>query len=87
MSERRHLSRQHLIILGGIEVLLIAGWMRLWQLSQIPPGLFGDEAANGLDALDVLAGRGQVFFPGNYGREGLQMWILAFALRTLGVTP
>ncbi len=87
MSERRHLSRQHLIILGGIGVLLIAGWMRLWQLSQIPPGLFGDEAANGLDALDVLAGRGQVFFPGNYGREGLQMWILAFALRTLGVTP
>lgn len=68
-------------------ILVVAGLFRLWQLQTIPPGLFGDEATDGLDALDVLAGRGSVFFPANFGREGLHMWIVAAAFRLLGVTP
>ena len=70
-----------------ILILLVAGFFRLWQIGAIPPGLFGDEATDGLDALDVLAGRGAVFFPANFGREGLHMWIVAGAFRLLGVTP
>ncbi|PKO21466.1 MAG: hypothetical protein CVU38_14650, partial [Chloroflexi bacterium HGW-Chloroflexi-1] len=31
--------------------------------------------------------RGQVFFPGNYGREGLYIWIVALSLKLFGVTP
>jgi len=65
-------------------VLLVAGAFRLWQIERIPPGLFGDEATEGLDALDVLAGRGAIFFPANYGREGLHVWIVAAAFRLLG---
>ena len=52
-----------------------------------PARLFGDEATDGLDALDVLAGRGAVFFPANFGREGLHMWLVAGMFRLLGVTP
>ncbi|MEJ5199304.1 MAG: hypothetical protein WHX53_10300, partial [Anaerolineae bacterium] len=37
--------------------------------------------------LVVLAGRGAVFFPANYGREGLHMWIVAAMFRLMGVTP
>ena len=80
-SQRRQLR------LGLLIVLLVAAFYRLWQLPSIPPGLFGDEAADALDALDVLAGRGQVFFPANFGREGLHMWILAATFKLLGVTP
>lgn len=68
-------------------ILIVAGLFRLWQIDSIPPGLFGDEATDGLDALDVLAGRGAVFFPANFGREGLHMWLVAGMFRVLGVTP
>ncbi|HID34097.1 MAG TPA: hypothetical protein EYP25_05920 [Anaerolineae bacterium] len=73
--------------LGLAFVLIVAAGFRLWRLHSIPPGLFGDEAADALDALDVLAGRGQVFFPSNFGREGLHMWILAGAFKLMGLTP
>ena len=62
-------------------ILLVAVLFRLWRLDAIPPGLFGDEATDGLDALDVLAGRGAIFFPANFGREGLHMWIVAGTFR------
>ncbi len=68
-------------------VLAVAAFFRLWQIGTIPPGLFGDEATDGLDALDVLAGRGAIFFPANYGREGLHMWLVAGMFRLMGVTP
>jgi len=66
-------------------LLFVAAAFRLWQIGAIPPGLFGDEAVDGLDALDVLAGRGQVFFPANYGREGLHMFLVAFSFLLFGV--
>lgn len=66
-------------------LLFVAAAFRLWRLEAIPPGLFGDEAVDGLDALDVLAGRLQVFFPANYGREGLHMFLVAFSFLVFGV--
>ena len=68
-------------------IIIIAAFFRLWRIGSIPPGLFGDEATDGLDALDVLAGRGAIFFPANFGREGLHMWIVAGMFRLIGVTP
>jgi 4-amino-4-deoxy-L-arabinose transferase-like glycosyltransferase len=68
-------------------VLAVATVFRLWRLDVTPPGLFGDEAVNGLDALDVLAGNGRVFFPANFGREGLHMYLIAAAFRLMGVSP
>ena len=37
-------------------VLLVAAGLRFWQLGQLPPGLYHDEAYNGLDALSLLQG-------------------------------
>ena len=83
-------ARHHPRLLAVAPILLVlavAAFFRLWRIGSVPPGLFGDEAVNGLDALDVLAGRGQVFFPANYGREGLHMYFIAAFFRVLGVTP
>ena len=44
------------LALAGI-VLLGAG-LRLWHLSTLPPGLFYDEAVNGVDTRMVLSGAG-----------------------------
>ncbi|MBK9094904.1 MAG: hypothetical protein IPM84_19480 [Anaerolineae bacterium] len=68
-------------------VLALAVFLRFWQINRFPLGLFGDEAVNGLDALDVLAGRGAIFFPANFGREGAHIWLVAASLRLFGVTP
>ncbi len=82
----RRFSQRQQDILALLLILLVAGIFRLWQIDRLPPGLFGDEAVNGLDALDALAGRPQVFYPANFGREGLHMLLLAPAIRLLGPT-
>lgn len=88
MNKARQLRiRRHWIWGSLLLVLIVSVFFRFWQITDLPPGLFGDEAADGLDALDVLAGRGQVFFPTNFGREGLHMWIVALSIRCLGVSP
>lgn len=37
-----------------LPLLLLAALLRLWQLETLPPGLYHDEAYNGLDALALL---------------------------------
>jgi 4-amino-4-deoxy-L-arabinose transferase-like glycosyltransferase len=39
-----------------IVALLLAGFLRFWQLGEMPPGFYHDEAYNGLDALALLRG-------------------------------
>lgn len=83
----KHPLAKHPATWALLGVVALAAFLRLWQIERFPPGLFGDEAVNGLDALDVLAGRGAVFFPANFGREGAHIWLVAAALRLFGVTP
>jgi 4-amino-4-deoxy-L-arabinose transferase-like glycosyltransferase len=85
----RSVARRRYLRIGVAILLLlaIAALFRLWRIDSTPPGLFGDEAVNGLDALDVLAGRGRIFFPANYGREGLHMFIIAAFFKLMDVTP
>jgi 4-amino-4-deoxy-L-arabinose transferase-like glycosyltransferase len=85
-SPPRRFSQRQQDLLALLLILLVAGLFRFWQLDRIPPGLFGDEAVNGLDALDALAGRARVFYPANFGREGLHMLLLAQAIHWLGPT-
>ncbi len=80
------LARRQQDALALLLILAVATLFRAWQIDRFPPGLFGDEAVNGLDALDVLAGRPQVFFPANFGREGLHILIQAQFIRWLGAT-
>jgi 4-amino-4-deoxy-L-arabinose transferase-like glycosyltransferase len=52
-----------------------------------PPGLYHDEAYNGLDALRVLEGARPIFFEANNGREPLFLYGVALAMSALGRTP
>lgn len=50
-------------------ILALAAFLRLWQLDTFPPGLYHDEAYNGLDALSLLQGK---TFPQFY--EGWELY-------------
>ena len=80
--------RQSWLWVALVLVLLAAATylLRLQRLSVVPPGLFQDEGANGLDALQVLQGHHAVFFPTNHGREGLVVYGIAALIPLLGRT-
>lgn len=81
---RRFLKSEWTIVLG-LTILALA--VRLYRLPELPPGLHYDEAANGVDALDVLSGHFSIFFERNYGREPLFIYLQAIAVALLGATP
>jgi 4-amino-4-deoxy-L-arabinose transferase-like glycosyltransferase len=58
--------------------------LRFYQLGQLPPGLYRDEAYNGLDALGVLEGNYALYFPRNHGREPLYIYLTAVAISLFG---
>lgn len=68
----------------ALGLLLLALGVRVYRLSEIPFGLHSDEAANGLDALNVLAGQHAIFFERNFGREPLLIYLQAAAMGLLG---
>jgi hypothetical protein len=65
----------------------LAGVLRLISLGDMPPGLYRDEAFNGLDALRVLGGEFPIYFPANHGREPLFLYLIAATVGALGRTP
>jgi 4-amino-4-deoxy-L-arabinose transferase-like glycosyltransferase len=66
--------------------VLLAAFFRFYQLGHWPPGLYRDEAYNGLDATAVLGGDLRLFFPANNGREPLYIYLVALAIALLGPT-
>lgn len=66
--------------------LFIAVLLRFWLLGQWPPGLYRDEAFNGLDALRVLQGEHALFFAANNGREPAYIYLTAAAIAAFGRT-
>jgi putative effector of murein hydrolase LrgA (UPF0299 family) len=61
--------------------------LRVSALGDVPPGLYHDEAFNGLDALEVLEGRWPIYFAANNGREPLFIYLIAATIGLLGRTP
>ncbi|NLG26975.1 MAG: hypothetical protein GX557_03640, partial [Chloroflexi bacterium] len=61
--------------------------LRLLALDRLPPGLYHDEAFNGLDALQVLGGQRPLFFEANNGREPLFIYLAAAAVALFGRSP
>ncbi len=57
--------------------MFTAAVLRFWQLGDIPPGLYRDEAFNGLDALNVLDGQHPLYFAANNGREPVYIYLTA----------
>lgn len=67
-----------------VGITLLAAVLRFPLLGKLPPGLYHDEAINGLDALRVLEGVTPVFFPANNGREPLFIYLVAGAIALVG---
>ncbi len=68
-----------------LAILLVGAWLRVNALSQIPPGLYHDEAYSGLDALAIARGAGlPIFFEGNGGREPFFIYLHALSISFLG---
>ncbi len=59
--------------------------MRLWGITEYPPGLYPDQAANGEDALEILSGKLQVYSLRNNGRESLFLYVQALTVGLFGV--
>jgi 4-amino-4-deoxy-L-arabinose transferase-like glycosyltransferase len=70
-----------------IFILFVAFFFRFYKLSLIPPGLYPDVAINGNEAFFSLKNKNfKVFYPENYGREGLIMWLIALSFKIFGVS-
>ena len=67
-------------------LLLVAAPTRLLWLDVVPPGLFHDEAYEGIDAVRIAAGARPVFLPENYGREPLYAYLMAGLFKLAGPT-
>lgn len=68
--------------------LIIAAFLRFYNIAGLPPGLYPDEAMNGNNALETLAtGDFKVFYPENNGREGLFINIQALSVAIFGNEP
>ena len=66
---------------------LAVGILRFHRLTHLPPGLYFDRGANGLDALQVLQGEHSIFFPErSNGREWLGIYLVALAISIFGQT-
>jgi len=67
-------------------VLLIALFLRVCDLDGVPPGVQGDEMFNTLDASRLGSEHLPLYFPANYGREPLFIYLVALSTRLLGVS-
>ena len=70
-----------------LAIVALGGLLRFYQVGAVPPGLYQDEAYNGLDTLDILAGSHPLYFPANNGREPFFIYLQAAGVAVLGRTP
>jgi len=70
-----------------ILIILIGAFLRLYDLSSVPPGIYPDEAKNANDAIQTLqTGEYKLFYPQNNGREGLYIWLIALSFQFFGIS-
>ena len=68
-------------------ILLLAVFVRSYHIESLPAGLYPDEATNAIDALAANeTGDYKLFFPNNYGREGLFIDLQALSLKAFGIS-
>ena len=81
-AKKKDISFKLYILLAAL-IVLGALFLRTYKLSTLPPGVYPDEAVNGIDAITANASHHwQLFYTNNNGREGLFMnlWALGFSL-------
>ncbi len=75
-------QRQWLLIL----ILLIAFAVRVLALTDVPPGLSGDEGINGSDAMRISETYHPLFFTQNFGREPFYVYTVAALFKLIGAS-
>lgn len=69
-------------------IVATAVFFRFYHLQQTPPGLYPDEAMDGVNVLSANeTGNYQVFYPQDTGREGLFINIEALSVKFFGIHP
>ena len=74
-------------VYGFILILLLAIFLRVYQIDRIPPGIFVDETNASLDALHILEGSpASPFATGWYETPNLYIYYMALIIKTFGAT-
>lgn len=69
-------------------ILAVSAFFRFYKITETPPGLYPDEAANGVNALDAITQNDwRIFYPENNGREGLFINIQSLSVKIFGAYP
>lgn len=85
-SSKKDISRKTYFILMAL-VVLLAFFVRTYHISSLPPGVYPDEAVNGVDAITANANHHwKLFYPNNNGREGLFMNLIALNFSLFGIS-
>ncbi|HPN96704.1 MAG TPA: glycosyltransferase family 39 protein [Candidatus Moranbacteria bacterium] len=68
-------------------IVILGLFLRTWNINDAPPGVYPDEAVNGIDAQTANdTGEYQWFYPANNGREGLFMNLIALCFNIWGTS-
>lgn len=78
------MSRKSTILAAAL-IILVAAALRLFDLTDIPPGLHYDEATNGVIARDIAFGGYRPLFIASFtGKETLWFYLAALVMRLVG---
>ena len=82
------MTKQHVLVWFTLTLILLGAlFVRSYHIDSLPTGLYPDEAVNAIDALQAIeSGHYKLFYPNNYGREGLFINLQALSLKTFGYT-
>jgi len=85
-KKKGDISRRTYIILAVL-VVLAALFIRSYHIGSLPPGVYPDEAVNGVDAITANASHSwKMFYENNNGREGLFMNLIALSFSLFGIS-
>ena len=67
-----------------VAILLVAAFLRLYQLGDVPPGLEHDEVTSWQMADSVLDGQFRIYFTESYGHEPIFSYLMALSVAAFG---
>ncbi|MDD3487529.1 MAG: glycosyltransferase family 39 protein [Candidatus Moranbacteria bacterium] len=85
-KQKKDIGLKAYVILSAL-IVLGAFFLRSYHLGTLPPGVYPDEAVNGMDAATANADHHwQVFYTNNNGREGLFINLIAISFKLFGIS-
>jgi len=80
-------NKKTLVFVALFLIIALGLFLRIYNIDNTPPGVYLDEAVNGMDAINANnSGNYQLFYTSNQGREGLFMNLIAMCFKFLGIS-